>query len=191
MRKHLKKLILLPLFAALPLWAAGFLPDPRSQSIRGEGGTFRVTPPWGWVLDRGMGKTVETDAVLYPKGTTYKDAPSVLYVTAAPSDGAPDLKSFLKRELKELKSENPKLKVEEGPVLATRLLKPSPVRFYSGFKDGHFEAVAYVSERGFTMVFVLSTSDEKVLQEDLPALQALAASYEALRGEQEEETGIG
>lgn len=162
---------------AAPAFAGGpFLP-PGSQRVKGDGFSFYITAPLGWVLDLEAGKSLESDAVLYPKGTRYGDAPSVLYATAQERGKGKDLAEIIQLDFNGTKSQNPRLSMEKGPTLYSLLQKPAQVRFYNGFKDGHWEAVAYLEEEEVLMTFVLSSSDEKIFHEDLPALQVLVASY--------------
>ena len=64
----------------------GALPG-RAEMIQGGGFSFFLSAPVGWVLDKSMASDAEADAVLYPQGTTYQNAPSVLYVSVVDKDG--------------------------------------------------------------------------------------------------------
>lgn len=162
---------------AAPVFAGGTFLPPGSQRVKGDGYSFYITAPMGWVLDLEAGKLLDSDAVLYPKGTRYDDAPSVLYASAAQRDKGKNLAELIQLDFNGTKSQNPRLAMEKGPTLYSLLQKPAQVRFYNGFKDGHWEADAYLEEEDVIVTFVLSSSDEKIFHEDLPALQVLVASY--------------
>ncbi len=150
-----------------------------AESVRGEGYSFFLDAPAGWVLDKSMASDAEADAVLYPQGTTYQNAPSVLYVSVAvKGDGFKDLKDLLGQDEDSARQQNPKFHVQNGVVLQTRLKKSASLYLFLGFKDGTAQAVAYVEEADVVVAFTLSSSNEQILREDLPALQETVDSYE-------------
>lgn len=178
MSKKSLLVLLLILGGAVPCRANGpFLPDGM-QRIKGDGFSYFIAPPLGWVLDLESAKSADSDAVLYPKGTHYDNAPSVLYTSAFVPAKGKKLEELIAEDLNLSRAQNPGLSMEKGPTLYTRFQKPVPLRYYSGFKDGHLEAAAYLAEADVIVTFVLSSSDQQVFNEDLPALQALVASYE-------------
>ncbi len=156
--------------------SAGFL---GAESVQGEGYSFFLSAPAGWVLDKSLSSEAEADAVLYPQGTTYQNAPSVLYVSVSvKGDGFKDLKDLLAQDEDSARQPNPHFHLQSGPVLETHLRKSVPLYLFLGFKDGTAQAVAYVDEADVVVVFTLSSSNEQILREDLPALQGAVDSYE-------------
>jgi hypothetical protein len=169
MRK-MKYIGLVLLFSTGPLWA---------EMVQGGGYSFFLSAPAGWVLDKSMASDAEADAVLYPQGTTYQNAPSVLYVSVADKgDGFKDLNDLIRQDQSSARQQNPSLRLQNGPFLRTHLKKSVPLFLYLGYKDGSGEAVAYVEEADAVVVFTLTSSSEQILHEDLPALQAAVDSYE-------------
>ncbi len=147
--------------------------------VQGDGYSFFMSAPVGWVLDKNMASDAEADAVLYPQGTTYQNAPSVLYVSVVEKGGGfKDLKDFIRQDSASALQQNPKLQVQSGPLLQTRLKKSVPLFLYTGYKDGSGEAVAYIEEEDMVVVVTLTSSTGQILHEDLPALQAAVESYE-------------
>ncbi|HTC19759.1 MAG TPA: hypothetical protein VK859_02860 [bacterium] len=158
-------------FLALPL---------RAEMIQGDGYSFFLSAPMGWVLDETMAADAEADAVLYPQGTTYQSAASVLTVSAAfKGDGFKDLADLMRQDEADSRQQNPEFSLQKGPLLQTRLQKKVLLYFYLGLKDGGCEAVAYLEEKDRVMIFMLSSSSEQILREDLPALQETVESYES------------
>lgn len=126
-----------------------------------------------------MASMAESDAVLYPQGSTYQNAPSVLYVSVAvKGEGFKDLKDLEKQDADSVRRSNPGFRLQNGPFLQTCSKKTVPLFLYLGFKDGTGEAVAYVEQGEVVVVFTLASSNEQILHEDLPALQACLDSYE-------------
>lgn len=168
---ELRKILVGAFFlAALPL---------RAEMVQSSGFSFFLSAPAGWVLDKTMASQAESDAVLYPQGTTYQNAPSVLYVSVTPKgEGFKDLADLEQQDQSSAGQNNPRFHLQNGPLLQTHLKKSVPVFLFLGLKDGSGEAVAYVEEQGAVMVFTLTSTNEQVLHEDLPALQAVVDSYE-------------
>ena len=168
-----------PLFCFSLAFGVGFSGVIHAEMIQTAVCSFFLTPPLGWVLDQSIASQEEAEAVLYPQGTTYKEAPSVLFVSVAEKGGGfKDLKDLLKQDREWALQENPHFKLQTGPLLQTRLKRKEPLYFYLGLKDGEGDAVAYVEEEQAVILFTLSSSNEKILREDLPALQELVDSYE-------------
>ncbi len=153
----------------------------RAELIQGDGYSFFLSAPIGWVLDQHMAADSETDVVLYPQGATYQTAASILTVTAAfKGDGFKDLKDLIGQDEADGRQQSPGFSVQKGPVLRTRLQKPVSLFLYLGLRDGGCEAVAYLEEKDRIMIFMLSSSNEQILHEDLPALQETVESYESI-----------
>ena len=168
--RTLTTLALALFLAAAPLGA---------EIVEGNGYSFFLSAPLGWVLDKSVSSDDESDAILYPQGTTSRNAPSILYVSIAlKGDGFKDLPDLLRQDAQWGSRQGPRFHLRNGPRLQTRLKKGVPVYFYLGLKDGTSEATAYVDETGVVVVFTLSSSNEQILHEDLPALQAAVESYE-------------
>jgi len=147
--------------------------------VQGGGYSFFLSAPVGWVLDKSLAADAEADAVLYPQGTTYQNAPSVLYVSVVDKgEGFKDLKDLIHQDESSARQQNPRLQVQNGPLLQTLLKKSVSLFLYTGYKDGSGEAVAYIEEEDMVVVVTLTSSTGQILREDLPALQAAVESYE-------------
>lgn len=153
----------------------------QAEMIQGSGLSFFLSAPAGWVLDKSMAAQAESDAVLYPQGTTYQNAPSVLYVSVVDKgEGFKDLADLKQQDETSARQNNPGFHLQNGPLLQTYLKKSVPVFLYLGLKDGSSEAVAYVEEAEAVVVFTLTSTNEQILHEDLPALQSAVGSYESM-----------
>lgn len=158
---------------------AGTVSTLQAEMVQGDGYSFFLSAPVGWVLDKTIASDAEADAVLYPQGTTYQNAPSVLYVSVVDKgDGFKDLKDLIRQDQSSGLQQNPGLRVRTGPLLQTHLKKNVSLFLYTGYKDGSGEAVAYIEEEDMVVVVTLASSTEQILHEDLPALQAAVESYE-------------
>lgn len=148
------------------------------EMVQGEGYSFFLTAPIGWVLDKDRASAEEADALLYPQGSTFQNAPSILYVSVAvKGDGFKDFKDLLRQDEEAARLQNPHLRLQNGPLLQTRLKKNVPLFLYLGLKGGGGEALVYVEEKEMVVIFTLVSSNEQILHEDLPALQAAVGTY--------------
>jgi len=151
------------------------------EMIQGDGYSYFLSAPVGWVLDKSLAAEAESDVVLYPQGTTYQNAGSIITVNVVfKGDGYKDLQDLIQKDEADGRQQNPHFKVQRGPSLTGRFQKNLPLYIYSGLKDGGWEAAAYLEEKDRVLIFVLSSSSGPILHEDLPALQETAASYETL-----------
>jgi hypothetical protein len=102
----------------------------RAEMIQGDGYSFFLSAPAGWVLDRTMAVDAEADVVLYPQGTTYQSAASVLTVSAAfKGEGFKDLGDLVRQDEEDSRQQNPDFSIRKGPVLQTRLEKRAVLFF--------------------------------------------------------------
>jgi hypothetical protein len=160
----------------------------RAEWIRGDDFSYSLDAPIGWVLDRSMAAQAEAELVLYPQGSSYYKADSVITLTSIELGGnIKTLGDLIKKDEKDGKASNPKMEVQKGPLLRTKKMGPVPLYFYLKLKDGTCEAVAYIQEDNRVMLFVLSCPNSQVLHEDLPALQETVSSYEALPDKEQDD----
>lgn len=166
--------LLFPFFLTIisPAWG---------EWIQGNGFSYSLDAPIGWVLDRSMASQAEADLVLYPQGSSYYKADSVITLTTFELGGnTKTLDDLIQKDEKEGKASNPQMTVQRGPLLRTKQMRSARLYFYLKLKDGTCQAAAYVEEDSRVMLFVLSCPNAQVLHEDLPALQETVGSYEAL-----------
>ena len=57
-----------------------------SGSVSGPKAGFNISPPEGWVVDNEAGKAQDLPCVLYPKGSSWTDAKTVMYANLAGSE---------------------------------------------------------------------------------------------------------
>jgi len=156
----------------------------HDRTLKTDEGNFTVTEPLGWLLDDHPSGVEEAMAVLYPRGTSLKTAPSVIYISVFYKEDQEfqDLDGWIKKDEASVLQEDPKTRVQAGPPLRTRLQKAAPTRFYSDEAKKYFEGVAFIEEKDLVLRLTLESGDAKIFNEDLPALQELVASYEWMWG---------
>ena len=146
-----------------------------SGIVHGPKAGFNITAPEGWVLDTESGKGQDMPCVLYPKGSSWSDAKTVMYAKMA-SPQYEGVNGFVEMAIKEMKAKHgtPKEKIASGKT-----------------KDGHdyfineypatktylqWERVGYIQfPRGVAFI-VLTSRDKASYQKDSDKLEKVLKS---------------
>ena len=154
----------------------------RVGIIHGEGGSFAIQTPDGWVIDWESGAEQGLPAVLYPRGGSWSDSPVVMYATLAKKEQHASLDAFITNEVARLKeSSGASLRVQEGKPIATMGERNSAqVRNLSGDKHGNFESVAYIEEPKTYVRIVLSSRDRAAYEDSRDEFEEFVGSYKFL-----------
>jgi hypothetical protein len=176
--------VILVLLAAASLLAA----RPPIPPQEGEAGiiytedlVFSLTAPEGWVLDNHSGSRQGLPAVLYPRGSSWKEAPAVMYPTSdrKPASEHP-LQDVIAETLEQYRAASPGLKVESLAPVPTGDARTAEVRKLSGEAQGNVEAIAFIEEADRVVLLILSARSEAEYAAALPAFLRLAGSYSYL-----------
>src|SRR5207244_10567590 len=115
----------------------------RGGIVYGPKAAFNISAPEGWVLDNEAGAEQGLPCVLYPKGSSWADAKTVMYAKIA-STQYEDVDKFVAIAIKEMKDRHglPKEKIESGK---TRDGRSYFINEYPATKTySQWERVAYV-----------------------------------------------
>src|SRR5947208_8472982 len=84
-------------------------------SVYGPKGGFHISAPEGWVVDNESGKGQDLPCVLYPKGSSWSDAKTVMYAKVA-SPQWEGVNAFVETAIREMKAKHgvPKEKIAAG-----------------------------------------------------------------------------
>jgi hypothetical protein len=142
---------------------------------------FSLTAPEGWVLDNHSGAQQGLPAVLYPRGSSWKEAAAVMYPTSdrKPASEHP-LQDVIAETLDQYRAASPGLQVETLDPAPTGDARTAKVRKLSGERQGNVEAVAFLEEADRVVLLVLSARSEAGFASALPAFRRLVASYSYL-----------
>lgn len=174
----------------LVLLAAGCLlaAKPPLPPLEGEAGiiytedlVFSLTAPAGWVLDNHSGSQQGLPAVLYPRGSSWKQASTVMYPTSdrKPASEHP-LQDVIAETLDQYRAASPGLRVESLAPAPTGDARTAEVRKLSGQAQGNVEAIAFIEEADRAVILVLSARSESDYATALPAFLQLVGSYSYL-----------
>src|SRR6266487_2347495 len=142
----------------------------RGGIVYGPKAAFNISSPEGWVLDNESGRDQGMPCVLYPKGSSWSDAKTVMYAKIA-STHYEDVDKFVAIAIKEMKDRHglPKEKIESGK---TRDGRSYFINEYPATKNySQRERVAYVQLPKAVAYIVLSSQDEASYHKDAPALE--------------------
>jgi len=155
--------------------------------VYGNGFTFLVSPPPGWVLDNRSGVGQGLYAVFYPHGQTWEKASAVMYVNSAERKAGMTLEGYIAKETGEFNRQvGGRVRVRALPSLAISSGAKVPVRTFSGDRWGNHEAVAYVESPGAFIVLALTARKQADFEAALPAFRTLVSSWRFVsRGKEE------
>lgn len=142
----------------------------RGGIVYGPKAAFNIGAPKGWVLDNESGASQGLPCVLYPKGSSWSDAKTVIYAKIA-STQFEDVNAFVATAIKDMMKTHgaPKEKIASGK---TKDGHDYFINEYPATKSySQWERVAYVQLPRAVAYIVLSSQDEASYRKDAPALQ--------------------
>src|ERR1043166_8066891 len=158
------------------LTLAAFSPCLRSQEplaggiVYGPKAAFNVHAPEGWVL--GNAKEQGLSCVLYPKGSSWADAKTVMYAKIASTEFE-DVNEFVAWAIKGMKAKHgaPKEKIASGKTADSR---DYSINEYPATKNySQWERVGYIQLPHAVAYIVLSSRDKASYSKDAPALETV------------------
>jgi len=179
-RLSTRLLLACALFCGAPLHAA-ILPE-GGGIVYGQGFAFNLKAPKGWVLDNESGGDQGMVAVFYPKGSSWSDSTIVAYARSRPKSAAVGTADAAAKDTIEQfhKSGNPNYQGKMAKTIKTDMGQEVVIYHFNGDQWGNYEAVAYFVEKERINFIVLSSRDQKVFNQSLPAFEELAKSYKAM-----------
>ena len=148
--------------------------------LYGDGHTYSLSAPKGWVLDNASGVDQGLHAVFYPEGGSWDGSPVVMYTNVARL-GIPDqgtLEEVIANDITSMREGAPLLKVEKLDAITTTAQERKAIVYrFSGDPNGNHEAVAYIGEVGIAVLIVMTARNKKLFQKNLKAFEELVKSY--------------
>jgi hypothetical protein len=144
--------------------------------VYGPKAVFKIDAPQGWVLDNSAGVEQGLPCVLYPKGSTWADATTVMYAKIG-STQVEIVDVFVAMAIKEMQKVHglPKQKVESGK---TGNGQPFFINEYPATKSySQWERVAYIQLPKAVAYIVFSAKDEPSYRKYSPALTEVLKTF--------------
>src|SRR5882724_5945313 len=138
--------------------------------VRGPKAGFNVSAPEGWVVDNEAGVNQGMPCVLYPKGSSWRDAKTVMYANIAGPEFE-GVNAFVAMAIKEMKAKHgtPKEKIASGK---TKDAHDYFINEYPATKTySQWERVGYVQLPQGVGYIVLTSRDQASYQKDSGALE--------------------
>jgi hypothetical protein len=133
----------------------------------------------GWQQDRDVSFHYSAN-MLVPKGATFKDSESVMYVLGDFKERDPETKTISQRIANNhanAKKRDPKMKIVDAPSFKTAEGVVAKSFFYSPSKEGSWERLAFVDEPEYFIVFVLSSRSETGMKKAMADFELLVSRY--------------
>jgi hypothetical protein len=147
--------------------------------VYGPKAAFNIAAPEGWVLDNESGAQQGLPCVLYPKGSAWADAKTIIYAKIA-STQFEDVNAFVAMAIKEMAKTHgkPKEKIASGE---THDGHDYFINEYPATKNySQWERVAYVQLPHAVAYIVLSSRSEASYRKDAPALERVLKTFNYL-----------
>jgi hypothetical protein len=135
----------------------------------------------GWLHDEAASLKL-TANVLVPDGSSFGDAPAVMYAKALYKPRSPELHSLqelIDSDRSAFERDLPGLKIERLPNLTTGDRRQLVQFAFTPSTEGSWERVAYGEEDDYYLIFAISAQHEGNLRTALPAFETLVAGYKA------------
>src|SRR5947199_551312 len=148
----------------------------RGGIVYGPKAAFNISAPEGWVLDNESGVDQGMPCVLYPKGSSWSNAKTVMYAKIA-STQFEDVNAFVAMAIKEMKKTHgaPNEKIASGK---TKDDQDYFINEYPATKTySQWERVGYVQLPHAVAYIVLSSRDEASYRKDSGALQEVLKTF--------------
>jgi hypothetical protein len=148
----------------------------RGGIVYGPKAAFNIAAPEGWVVDNQSGAEQGLPCVLYPKGSSWQDAKTIMYAKIA-STQFEDVNAFVAMAIKEMQKTHgkPKEKIASGK---THDGHDYFINEYPATKNySQWERVAYVQLPKAVAYVVLSARDEASYRKDSGALQEVLKTF--------------
>src|SRR6266540_6272416 len=143
---------------------------PRGGIVTGPKAAFNITAPEGWVLDTESGKHQDLPCVLYPKGSSWADAKTVMYAKVA-SPQWEGVNAFVEWAIEGMKEKHgtPKQKIASGK---TKDGHDYFINEYPATKNySQWERVGYVQLPQGVAYIVLTCRDQASYRKDSGVLE--------------------
>ncbi|HEU5238008.1 MAG TPA: hypothetical protein VFU37_12810 [Pyrinomonadaceae bacterium] len=164
----------------------------RGGIVYGPKAAFKIDAPDAWVLDNKSGVKQGLPCVLYPKGSSWADAKTIMYAKIASTEFE-DVNEFVAWAIKGMKAKHgtPKQKIASGKTQDGRdyFINEYPAtKTYS-----QWERVGYVQLPRAVAYIVLSSRDKTNYSKDAPALDKAIAkkTYAFVKKRSDSENGAG
>ena len=142
--------------------------------------SYWLTAPKGWMLDNASGVSQGSNAVFYPKGQTWGNAPVVFYTNASVITPQKDtVEKMAQGEIDDFHANSsPGYRGHYSETWKLPHGGYAQVWKFEGDRWGNFEAIAFVPENKTIDFVVITARSEKLFDQAWPSFRELVLSYQ-------------
>lgn len=143
--------------------------------------SFWFDIPSDWQPDHSKGKEIGVPLVLYPKGTTWDSAPSIMYINSISKKDGLTFEKAIASDIKKFQARSSHFSVRSSTPLKTKDGKTAIIKeMETGQKQQPFESIAYIDEMKSVSMMILSSMNEKEFQRTRSIFKKMVESYSFL-----------
>lgn len=151
--------------------------------LYGKAHVLTFCAPSGWVLDNSIWNDQGIYAVFYPNGSTFesaKDSATIMYINVVErKDEKATLARMMADDAAEVEHNAPAAVVKPGKSIRAGDGEAA-VQLFAPGAFGRYEAAAYFDSPKVLIMFIMSSKNQAVFQNDYPAFTKLVQSYKFL-----------
>ena len=155
---------------------AGSGRDGAGAYVYGPGHRYHLNAAKGWTVDTAAGKSNGLGAVFYPDGSSWQDAPVVMYTRILDHDGK-TFAQVVDGDLNAMSRNSKTFRAIDKSPIVSLIRQTALVKDLTGEASGQLERVAYFEEKHWVVIIVLVSHSEAALKEAVPAFEQVVKSY--------------
>lgn len=144
--------------------------------IYGPGHRYHLEAPKGWTVDTQAAKADGLGAVFYPNGSSWQNAPVVMYTRILEHDGK-TFSQVIDGDLKAMAQDSRTFRATDKTAVISTRHQTALVKDLTGEPSGQLERVAYFEEKHWVVLIVLVAHNEADLKNSFQAFEQLVQSY--------------
>ena len=140
--------------------------------------SFALKEPVGWVMDSEVARSQGLQAVLYPTGSSWKQAVVVMYARVIHKDEKQaTIEKVISEDIDDFLRLSKESTVVDSPSLETRDKKKGISKVFYDGANKNYECVTFIDEPKVVVIIALSSRDKNEYEKSLPAFKTLVSSY--------------
>jgi len=164
---------------AVSIPAVSQKPDSTDGSIFvGRQFSFVLKEPNGWIMDSETVKAEGVQAVLYPHGSSWKDAVAVMYARVIyKNEEQNTVDKVISNDVTDFLKLSKESTVSDSPPLKTRDKQKGISKVFYDAANKNYEMVTFIDASKVVVILALSSRQKAEYEKALPAFKALVGSY--------------
>ena len=142
---------------------------------------FILEEPVGWTLDTQTAHTEGLEAVLYRKGSSWKDAAAVMYARVIQKNAEDTVEEVISNDIADFMKLSKESTVAESPSIQTRDKKQALIRVFYDAANKNYESVAFIDNDRVVVVIALSSRTKDEYEKALLTFRDVVASFFAFK----------